>query len=511
MKIIKQFGVAAAVVVLTFSFSSVVFSQDKQGHDTKKLNPALEKGIGMYKHENFDEALGVLKKARLEEPQSTLAAYYLGLTYKQMQNYTEAIPHLRDAVTMSPKIMGALIELIDCLYQINKLEEADKWIAEAEVAGIRPAQIAFLKGLVLLKENKDEAAIASFENAKALDPSMAQAAEYQIAIAYMKAGKFSDAKGVFQQLSLVDPNSTMANFANTYMDAISQREEAMKPFRASAGIYWQYDTNVVLNPGGTTSATAITDSGDSREVTTANAEYKYRFNDTFDVKAQYFLYWAKQNNLGFYDTLANTFVLQPEMALKNGLLSMPITYSLTRVNDKAYLSSPGVSGVYNFMVGNHNMGQAYIKYAYKDYMWAPFIADENRTGNDLGGGVGWYFFFMKNKGFLNLRYTFIKEWTTGTNWDNIENDANATLLVPVMDRLNVTLSGGVSMQGFNNTNTIFNVYRHDQIYTVSALAAYKFYKDSEIQLQYTFVKDSSNISVYDYNRSIFSVGAEIKF
>ena len=511
MKIVKQFGVAAAVILLTLSFASAVFSQDDQGSDTKKLNPTLEKGIGLYKHENFDEALGVLKKARLEEPQSTLASYYLGLTYKQMQNYSEAVPHLRDAVTSSPKIMGALIELIDCLYQTNKLEEADKWIAEAESANIRPAQIAFLKGMVLLKEEKTEAAIASFENAKALDPSMAQSVDYQVATAYLKMGKFSDAKDVFQQLSLVDPNSTMANFANTYMNAITEREQAMKPFKANIGFYWQYDSNVILEPSNATVATDVGDVGDSREVTTANAEYKYRINEIFDVKAQYFFYWAKQNNLGFYDTISNTFVLQPEMNLKGGLLAFPTAYNITRVNDKAYLSSPTTSAVYNFMVGNSNMGQAYIKYAYKDYMWAPTIADEDRSGNDLGGGFGWYFFFMKNKGFLNLRYAILKEWTDGANWGNLQNDANATLLYPVMDKLNVTLTGGVSIQNFSNSNTIYNVYRHDQVYTVSAMAAYKIYKDSEIQLQYTFVKDSSNISIYDYNRNVFSAGVEVKF
>jgi tetratricopeptide (TPR) repeat protein len=498
------------VAVMVLAVCGICFAEEVKSPE-KSLNPTLEKGIGLYKHENFDEALGVLRKARVEEPKSTLAAYYLGLTYKQMQNYNEAVPHLRDAVTISPKIKGALIELIDCLYQTGQLEEADKWIAEAEAEGIRPAQVAFLKGLVLMKENKDEDAVRSLENAKALDQSMAQAADYQIAIAYMKSGKFNNAKNVFQQLVLVDPNSTMANFANTYMDAIKGRENTMKPFRASVGEYWQYDSNVVLQPSGGNVATNITDSADSREVTTAMAEYTHRFNQTFDVKAQYFFYWAKQNDLGFYDTISNTFVLQPEMNFKTGQLSMPISYNLTRVNDKAYLSTPGVAGVYNQMVGNHNMWQANIRYAYKDYMWAPSVEDEDRTGNDLGGGIGWYYFFMQNRGFINLRYGILKEWTTGTNWNNWENNINATVLVPVMDKLNVTVSGNLSAQIYDNSNTIFHVYRKDQVWTLSALAAYKFWKDSEIQLQYTYVNDSSNISVYSYTRNIYSVGAEIKF
>lgn len=502
-------ALSAIIFLASFAFTPIVSPQSTDNE--KKLNPTIEKGIGLYKHENLDEALVVLKQARLEEPQSTLAAYYLGLTYKQMQDYNSATAHLRDAVTFTPKIKGALIELIDCLNQTGQLEEADKWIAEAEREGIRPAQIAFLKGLVLLKEDKSEEAIKSFTNAKELDVTMTQASDYQIATAYLKTGLYKNAKEVFQQLVLVDPNSTMADFANSYMEAITDRERAMKPFKASAAVYWQYDDNVVLDPGDSNVATNITDKADSREVTTAMAEYNYRFNDVFSLKGQYFFYWAKQNNLGFYDTLSNTFVLQPGITLKNGFLSFPVAYNLTRVNDKAYLSTPSVGGVYNFMVDNHNMGQAYLKYAYKDYMWGPSIPDEDRTGNDFGGGVGWYFFFMKNKGFLNLRYGLLKEWTDGINWENWENDVNATLLVPVVDKLTVTFSGNLSAQYYENSNSVFHVYRRDQVWTLSSLAAYKFYGDSEVQLQYTYVNDDSNIGMYSYTRNVYSVGVEIKF
>ena len=47
----------------------------------------LEQGITYYRQENFDEALPILQKARKEDPSSSLAAYYLGITYKQLQDY----------------------------------------------------------------------------------------------------------------------------------------------------------------------------------------------------------------------------------------------------------------------------------------------------------------------------------------------------------------------------------------------------------------------------------------
>ena len=144
-------------------------------------------------------------------------------------------------------------------------------------------------------------------------------------------------------------------------------------------------------------------------------------------------------------------------------------------------------------------------------MWAPTIEDEDRTGSDFAGGLGWYFFYAKNKGFLNLRYGANRDWTEGANWNYIGNRVTATALIPLLDKLNWTVSGDMFLQNFTRTNSVSAVYRKDQVYTISTLLAYKFYKDSEIQLQYTFVRDSSNISVYDYNRNIFSVGAEIKF
>ena len=72
----------AGSAILLIAFAIVLTCEAQE----KKVNPTLEKGIGQYKHENYDEALGTLKTARQEEPESTLAAYYLGLTYKQLQN-----------------------------------------------------------------------------------------------------------------------------------------------------------------------------------------------------------------------------------------------------------------------------------------------------------------------------------------------------------------------------------------------------------------------------------------
>jgi len=503
----KKYKINVFSIFFAVSLITVLLCQAEE----KKLNPTLEKGIGQYKHENYDEALATLKKAREEEPSSTLAAYYLGLTYKQLQQYKESVPPLREAVTNLPKIKGALIELIDSLYQLGQLDEARQWISEAERESIRPAQVAFLKGLVLIKDGNIPDAVDSFKTAKELDKTMAQACNYQIGIADLKANKFDEARKVFKDVVLVNPASNMANYANEYIDALSRREEAIKPFRFSAGFAWQYDDNVVLQPADTSLVTNITDKADSREVYTAQAEYNKRLNDLLGIKGQYFFYYSKQDNLGFYDTMSNTFAIQPSLYYKNSLLTFPLGWSLINVNDKFYLSTPSAAAVYNVMLNNTNMAQAFVRYQHFNYIWMPVICDEGRTGDEAVGGIGWYLFYARNKGFLNLTYSAGRDWTVGNNWNFVGNKAAVTLLVPVSDKLNWTISGNVYIQDFTRSNSIAHIYRKDAVYTLSTLVAYKFYKDSEVQAQYTFVKDDSNMSIYSYSRNITSIGVEIKF
>ncbi len=505
MKIPRLIGLVTTIGIIFFFFVHLCLAQKEN------LNPTLERGIGLYKHENYDEALEVLKKAKEEEPSSTLASYYLGLNFKQLQNYKMAIPHLRDAVTNAPKIKGALIELIDCLYQYNELEEAGKWIEEAEREGIRPAQIAFLKGLVLVKEGKYPEAVESFEKAKALDPSMEQASDYQIGIARLKSKEFGYAKKAFEEVVVLEPSSNLAKYAKEYMEAITRREDAMgRPWRFSFRSAWEYDDNVILKPDSDAVAANIADEADWRTVYATNVEYNNRRTERFGIKAQHFFYFAKQNDLGFYDTLSNTVVLQPSFYFENSVLTLPATYTHTLIDDRSYLSTPALSGVYNQMLGEKHMGQVTLRYSNKNFLFTPSTSDEDRDSNGLSSAAGWYAFFAKRKGFLNLRYGFDQEWTKGTNWEYFGNRLNATVLIPFKDRVNLTVTGGVFFQDFVNTHTVFNVEREDKVYTVSTLLAYKFYKESEFQLQYTHVQNDSNVDIYEYDRNIYSVGVEIK-
>ena len=81
----KKLLLFIAITAVLSVFSQPVMSQD---------NPDLQRGIAEFRQENYEEALDGLLKARSADPGSSQAAYYLGVTYKNLQDYQEAKKHL---------------------------------------------------------------------------------------------------------------------------------------------------------------------------------------------------------------------------------------------------------------------------------------------------------------------------------------------------------------------------------------------------------------------------------
>src|SRR4030042_6435742 len=74
--------------IIFFMFLVVMLILGKTGH--LSAQSLLDTGIKEYKAENYEEALEILTKGKSQQPDSSLIAFSLGLTYKQMGHYREA-------------------------------------------------------------------------------------------------------------------------------------------------------------------------------------------------------------------------------------------------------------------------------------------------------------------------------------------------------------------------------------------------------------------------------------
>lgn len=473
----------------------------------------LDRAIALYQHQNYEEALELLKGLKAQSPQSSTVAYYLGMTYKQMQDFKEARRHLEAAATLEPVTKNAYIELIDILYQINEMDEAKIWIKLADADQVSPAQAAFFKGLVLLKEGSDpDGAIAAFDNAQRLDEALARTAKYYKALACVQSKRTKEAKYIFREFIATDPNADLSAYAEEYLDAIERAEKVMRPFHYSIGYAVQYDDNVILRPDNSALSEGISDHSDFRQVVSLQGDYNLKPAEHFLTRVSYAGSYTKQADLGFYDMLNHDISLFPAYYTDKHIIGFPMHYNHVILNDKRYLQTAGIGNLNNLLIGDNNMAQLAVQYENKSYKWKPTVSADSKNAQNYLGALGWFYFFDSSReGFVNFRYAFNYEEANGNNWSFYGNRLSAMSTIPLTKKIKWSLAGDFQREDFKKRDSNYDKKRYDNIYTVSNMLTLKFFKDFEFQLQHVFVDDIASIGVFKYRRNIYSIGIRYVF
>lgn len=506
-----------------------------------QVNATLKEGIEQYQQENYEEAIEVLGQVRSREPASSPAAFFLGMAYKQVLDYPKAVAHLQDAVTLTPPIKEALVELIDALYQVDNLAEAKKWLAVAEKESASPARIAFLKGMIFSKENDSLTAITAFEDAKKIDPNLTQAAEFQIGVNYMKGRQLDKAKDRFQAVVQHDPLSDLAAFARQYQSMLDQAIYQERPIRMTIGLMAGYDSNMLFKPLDSAAAADIT--GEKALVLSSSVRLDYLprlegpwlFNAQLAVASN-----VNSTHTHSHDTFANTFTVNPGYNFGRFTVNLTASYTSAMLRTDPDLvpdpdSSPGYKNYLDyvsygptvrFLVNQNNILEVFGGYDKKEYYNQKMTNVESvRDSEGPRGYLSWIWLFKENA-FFNLRYDYTTEHSDGIYWENDSQRATANLSIPLFSeetakeagQLNLQLTGGASWQKYEYEQPYMDdegspgmTARKDTTYNGSVGLNWVFSRSGSFIVQYMRTRNDSNISVYRYEKDLFMSGFEFRF
>jgi tetratricopeptide (TPR) repeat protein len=472
----------------------------------------LEKGIEQYKSENYEEAVDILANARKEQPDSSVAAFYLGITYKQLREYRLAEKNLRDAIQLTPPVKDAYLELAEVLFVLEQLNEAEGWALKSEQEGIKTANAVFMRGLILAKRDRTDEAVDAFNKAKVLDKALSQSADFQIAMAQIKKQSFEDARKSFSAIQEIDPTSELASFAKEYERSLTRTLDMYKPWRFSFGVAYQYDDNVILKPTTDIPGVEITGERDSSIIATLGVIYSPRLKGPFFLNCQYNLYTDTYFAVNTHNLVTHTISVNPGVNFQKGFVSAPLSYSHIWVHGGEYMGVLSMKPALQFAFNPSNIGRISLGYEKRELLKAPIDSDEDRDGNVFSASAGYIHPFAQGRGLFNALYEFTYDNTDGKNWDNTGNRFSLGLLLPsLIWKTNLILSGDVFLQDYKNTHTVFEKQRRDNTYTVSANLVREIVRGLYMNLQYSYTRADSNITVYDYDRNIYTAGIEYRF
>ena len=479
----------------------------------------LQKGIAQYNADNYEEAVDLFLKARQETPKSAEAAFWLGRAYKAQGNLQDAIPHLTDAAAFTPPVKEAVVELIDVLYRLERIEEANKWLAVAERDGIDPAKTAFLRGMVLAKQGKYPEAILSFEKSKTLDKAFIQAADFQIGLSYMMERRYKQAEERFRVVMLQDPASDLASYARRYQTLVEERGWIERPLRLTLSMLGQYDTNMLQEPY---AYPGLPDAGNEqslRMLNTLRLDFAPILKDPWLFQASYALSGSlHEKNSTTYDFLVNSLTVAPGYNFGRFSLNLYANYMHAHKRDPGYERysdrfSTGPLARVPLTDKKDQILEIYAGYQKKNFFKAPLDPNENQTAGGIDSHISWMR-FDESGAILIVNYGFETDNADGNNWSNQGHRLSVNSILPLWEKFKLQLGAEIFLQDFRNASTIAafaGKKRQDKNYMGTAGLIWDIHRNLSLMLNYTGIRNDSNIYLYDYIRHIFSVGAELRF
>ncbi len=484
----------------------------------------LELGVKELKEENYEEAVEILRSVREKDPKLTIAAFYLGIAYKQIGEYKLAVENLRDALRYEPKILDAFPVLIELLLSLEEVKEAKLWIEEAERARVFPAQIAFLKGIALSKEGKNRQAIESFKRAKELDSSLTQASDFQIALLYLKERRLKTAIETFRELQKIDPGSDFSVLAKDYESALKKALSVRKTWQFSLGFGYQYDDNVVLKPDKTIGigvVDRIARKGDSSLNANLGVVFSPYIEGRWNLSMQYAFNLVKYSRLDNYDNYLHLVGGSVGYDFDKFILSLPTTFYKVWLDNREYSDVFSVRPLVSFPLAPNQFVQTGLSYTNRNMKRPVIDPAENRDSNIYGANLSYLFAFREDRGAIRLSYEPYSEDTKGSNWENQTHKLTASLAYSITNRLRIGIGGEASLVRYRNIHTLsgFGVSgfpstpkkRRDKIYTLNSRVAYQILKGLNLGANYSYSKSNSNFDIYSYQKNTFSLNLEYIF
>jgi len=481
----------------------------------------FKKGIEQYRQENYEEALEILKEVYRTQP-STLAGFYLGLTYKQTGDYRKAREYFYKSLTGIPKIKDAYVEIAEVLYFLGELEEAMKWLNEAEREFILPSRVLFLKGLVFSKMGRFDEARKAFERAKSIDPALTQASDLQIALTYSAERKIKEAMKTLEGLIKIEPKTDIAGFASDYLTAL---KTAIKEWSITLSLGYQYDDNVVSKPTtliGVSAVDEISGKRDSAQLTNMRLSWRPLLSGDMFFTADLGIYTKNYFFSYKFDTTMSTITLTPGIAIKKGFITLPLSYSHMWLNEREYMSLFSLTPTVSLQIAAGHILQFSAGYGKREMLkyTAGADPDEDRDSNQYSISAG-YFYPFKEKGVFYSKYEYMIDDTQGINWDSHSHRLSAGVLYPFTEKLSIQIAGDHTWQNYRNINTYSGrsvkgfpetpTKRRDRLYSLTAGVIYEVSKTLRTNLCYYHLRADSNFPIYDYKRNIYSVELTLSF
>ena len=250
--------------------------------------------------------------------------------------------------------------------------------------------------------------------------------------------------------------------------------------------------------------------GDQVFTQTATFEYNFNANQPFSLLTQYSYFQNFHPRISSFDMMSHYVGAIPTYTYKSGRVWLPFNYNYVDVQSDKYFTGFLVNPTWLHLLNEHVGVEGTARFNRNTTGLPIGIPQDDRNGKDLGGSLGAYYFFKKQTGFLQARFSYDHDSTVGSNWDSSSYRLLLAALYPVTEKLKVNAFVDLNLQPFDHQ--FFNgvgIRRQafDKTIITGLQITYNVWKGLDFNVHYFFTRDDSNTPLYNYTRHI--VGCQL--
>jgi Tetratricopeptide repeat len=413
----------------------------------KEYEIAIAKAVDMIENENYEGAIKDLREVLSARPEDELATLYLGIALSRSGD-REAESILKKALLMNPNDPRTNLEL--GIYYFNKsiYDEAGD----------------YLKNTISLAPNTDLSAKAD---------------------EYLRISK---------------------------KRASEQRAELTKPWSLNSSLGGQYDSNVVLDTGGNPLPQGISRKSDWRAVFYLKGKYNFIEQEKFESSISYSFYQSLHTTLNDFNVTSNlldlraAYHISPVITLK-GMYS----FEYVLVGGDSYDYAQDLSP--SFVISEGRGFFTVIEYKYRNIHYQDsdlFEDNSDRTGfNNLIGIT--QEIPVSPIATFRIGYSHDQDNTQKDYWDYRGDKGFGEIKLNIPSNIYINLYGEYYHRDYKGKIPVIEEDRKDDVYTASISVSKALTKIFSITLGELYVRNSSNIDIFDYKRSITSLFLNARF
>ena len=460
-------------------------------------------GVFAYDDGDYKEAEKNLKAALTAMPDNPFYNHYMGKTYLKMERYDEALAHLKLAHDVNPDVPGLKYDLALALFQVQDYVRAADLFEDVFKEDPSNIPALYHAGISLYKQGQYSKASDYLISASEKSPSIKPMGYFYAGVCHQQMGDMENAVKKLEYARDNAKDASLRESAIKRLDAI-EKQKKVKPYRVNMKLGIQYDDNVVLEP---VDADIITNEDDWMGVLYFSGRYNVVNRKDYILGAGYNHYQTWHDDLNEYDLIGSILDFYGKYRFNRFTFGLTYSPNYYWLDSESYVMKHHLKPEVSYKINENLLSKLSYSYYRNKY-----FEDKDRDGHTNEGFLNLYYRLGKQMGYLfgGLGYEDVTASVPDQYYSQLKTKLGVSFKLPLALVFNTTLK--YYLKDYDNVNSTFGVAREDDKYNILVSLSRKLVYDwLGILGEYSYTKNDSNVSDYEYKRHVASLSLTASF